>query len=141
MSQINYFYEDTDFIINNQEAYTNWIIKSVKSENHTIQSINYIFCSDEYLLQINREYLKHDYYTDIITFNNSKINEKIESDIFISIDRVKENAYSNDSSFEKELSRVMIHGILHLVGYNDKSKEQQKKIRVKENAYISLFDF
>lgn len=141
MSQINYFYEDTDFIINNQEAYTNWIIKSVKSENHTIQSINYIFCSDEYLLQINREYLKHDYYTDIITFNNSKINKKIESDIFISIDRVKENAYSNDSSFEKELSRVMIHGILHLVGYNDKSKEQQKKIRVKENAYISLFDF
>ena len=138
MSEINYFYEDTNFILDNQDILSVWIGNTIQSEDHKLNSINYIFCSDEHLLEVNKEYLNHDYYTDIITFNNSETEFEVESDIFISIDRVKDNSNSNKCSFEIELNRVMIHGVLHLIGYNDKTEAEQKEMREKENAYLSL---
>jgi len=141
MNKINYFYEDTTFILDHKEALAKWIIQSIEFENHTLNSINYVFCSDQYLRQINRKYLDHDYYTDIITFNHAESEQEIESDIFISIERVEENAVTNKAELHTELSRVMIHGVLHLVGYNDKIKEEEKVMREKENAYLSLLDF
>ncbi len=141
MSPINYFYEDTGFILENQAALNTWIENTIQSENHTLVSINYIFCSDAHLLQVNRDYLNHDYYTDIITFDNSESEQELESDIFISIDRVEDNAFDNNTDFTSEIHRVMIHGVLHLIGYNDKSSEEKKEMREKENAYLSLLDF
>lgn len=114
------------------------LIRVAKDENRKIEHINFIFCNDEYLLKINQEYLHHDYYTDIITFDNSEKKGIIESDIFISIDRIKENAFLNSVDFYQELFRVMIHGVLHLVGFNDKSPGDKKIMTEKENAYLSL---
>ena len=99
---------------------------------------NFIFCSDTFLLNINREYLSHDTFTDIITFDNSDSPEQIETDIFISIDRVKENASHLNIEFEKELHRVMIHGILHLVGYKDKTQKEKEIMRARENEALEL---
>ena len=98
--------------------------------------INYIFCSDDYLLNINNEYLQHDYYTDIITFDYSE--EVISSDIFVSIDRIIDNAKTNSVSFQSELHRVIIHGVLHLVGYNDKTDGEQTIMTQKEDFYLQL---
>lgn len=138
MNPINYFYEDTSFLLEHKEAHTSWLIEAIHTEKHSLNSINYIFCSDKHLLEINQTYLNHDFYTDIITFDNSEEEGKIESDIFISVDRVKENARFNNSDYKTELKRVMIHGVLHLVGYNDKTPEEQSVMREKENAYLSL---
>ena len=103
-----------------------------------LSNINYIFCSDDYLLTINQEHLNHDYYTDIITFDLSEKENNIESDIFISIDRVKENAKNNHVKFHIELYRVLIHGVLHLLGFNDKNEEEKLIMREKEDACLSL---
>lgn len=138
MDSIHYFFEDIDFKLDNSNKISSWISDVISKEKYNLTSINYIFCSDEHLLKVNREYLKHDYYTDIITFNNSEDDNHIESDLFISIDRVTENAKVNVEPFDKELNRVMIHGVLHLLGYNDKTKEEQIMMREKENAYLSL---
>jgi rRNA maturation RNase YbeY len=110
-----------------------------KKEKVAIEAINYIFCSDEYLLQINKEYLKHDYYTDIITFRLSTQKEPIISDIYISIDRVSDNAKDLKITYHDELLRVIIHGALHLCGYKDKNKADQKLIREMEDKYLKLF--
>jgi rRNA maturation RNase YbeY len=141
MDSIHYFFEDIDFKLDNSNKISSWVSDVISKEKYSLISINYVFCSDEHLLEVNREYLSHDYYTDIITFNNSEADNQIESDVFISIDRVVENAKINDDSFDKELNRVMIHGVLHLLGYNDKTKEQQIMMREKENAYLSLLKF
>ncbi len=138
MEEINFFNEEIKFDLINADNIRKWITSVVKSEHSTIETINYIFCSDEYLLKVNQEYLNHDYYTDIITFDNSEIAGAISSDIFISIDRVEENANINQSDFDNELHRVMIHGVLHLVGYKDKTDEDKIIMRAKEDAYISL---
>ena len=136
-TSILFFTEEIDFKLSQEEKILNWIHQIISTENAEVALLNYIFGSDEYILEINKEYLNHDYYTDIITFPLSQ--SPIESDIFISIDRVKDNAASFSKSFKSELLRVIAHGLLHLIGYNDKSEEEQQIMRAKENEYIELF--
>lgn len=136
---INIFFEETpEFDLTNLKIEQN-IEKLAESENQTLGDISYILCSDNYLLEINRQYLNHDYFTDVITFDYSEENV-ISGDIFISVDTVADNAKEYNVTFEKELERVMVHGVLHLVGYNDKSDSEVKQMRAKENQYLSLFD-
>ena len=115
-----------------------WLENTVKTEGYDLISLSYIYCSDEYLYKINLEYLEHDYYTDIITFDNSEDQASIEGDLFISVDRVTENAKNQSISFSEEINRVMIHGVLHLLGYKDKTDAEKLIMREKENAYLSL---
>lgn len=135
---INFFSESVDFEINNKKNTSIWITDSIQAENKSIGEINYIFCSDDYLLNLNQEYLNHDTFTDIITFNYVK-DETISGDLFISIDRIHENAKTAQVDFEHELHRVMIHGILHLIGYDDKSPSDAQEIRAKEDFYLALY--
>lgn len=141
MNDIFFFNEDIEFQLNSPQSYANWIKHVVQQEGRQLRCLNYIFCSDEYLLNINTEYLDHHYYTDIITFNNSDDSIHVEADLFISIDRIKDNAQNLGVTFQSELRRVMVHGVLHLVGYDDKSKDDQLRMREKENAYLSLPQF
>ena len=117
----------------------NWLIQVAKIDGKTISNITYIFCSDEYLLDINQKYLGHDYYTDIITFPYKEITD-IESDIYISLDRVKDNASEYNVAFQNELLRVIVHGLLHLMGYGDKTEEESILMRLKEDQCIELYD-
>ncbi|SNS46367.1 rRNA maturation RNase YbeY [Ekhidna lutea] len=135
---IQFYSEETDFSLTKPTETSDWITEVIRAHDHKLSEISYVFCSDDYLLEINKEHLKHDYYTDIITFDNSEEEGIIESDIFISIDRVRENAQTQSTSFEHELNRVMIHGVLHLLGFGDKTEEQQKVMREKEDACLSL---
>lgn len=132
---ISFFYE-TDFKINQPRIWKNWIKDSVRKEGYEVGEINYIFCDDEYLLQINQEYLNHDYYTDVIGFQYSE-DKKLSGDIYISVQRVADNANDNQIDFKNELARVVIHGILHFMNYKDKTLEQAKKMRERESYYIS----
>ena len=128
--------EDIDFQLNHAEVLPLWINKIIDVEKNQPGNINFIFCSDPYLLEINKKYLEHDYLTDIITFQQSELS--IEGDIFISIDRVKDNAARLNISFEEELHRVMAHGILHLLGYKDKSPEDKLQMTHKEDWALSI---
>lgn len=135
---VNFFFEDIDeFEIKKLDVEKN-IEKLVTNENKILGDVNYILCSDAYLLDINRQYLNHDYYTDVISFDYCEENV-ISGDIFISVDTVADNAKEYGTTFENELERVMIHGVLHFVGYNDKSDDEVKVMRAKENQYLSLF--
>ena len=134
---INFNFEN-DFEFANTELYVNWISLVVTSESYVLGEINYIFCNDDYLHKINLEYLNHDTLTDIITFDNT-VGKVINSDIFISTERVKDNANDYNVSFHDELLRVMIHGILHLCGYKDKTDTQATLMRSKEDEKIQLF--
>lgn len=116
-----------------------WLETCVNREGYSHQEINYIFCSDEYLLDINRKHLNHDYYTDIITFDLSELPKQLEADIFISIDRVRENAAEQEEEFEMELNRVLVHGILHLMGYRDKTDAEKLVMRSLENKELALY--
>lgn len=140
MENIHFFEEDISFHLEEPNKIINWIQQIINQHQQSLEEINYIFCSDSYLLNINQEYLNHDTYTDIVTFNNSEESNKIESDIFISIDRIKENANSYNKSFEHELYRVMIHGVLHLLGFDDKTEEEKLVMREKEEACLSLLN-
>jgi len=135
---ISFFTEGVELEEIDYKKIKNWIVLVAKNENFSISNVIYVFSTDEYLLKINKEYLKHDYYTDIITFPYSN-NSKIEAEIFISIDRVIENAKLFNNSFKEELLRVIIHGILHIVGYNDSTENEKKKMRKKENLYLDYF--
>ena len=135
---IYFFEEDISFKLERPRKTTTWLKSVIEDQNKHLDTINYIFCSDEYLFTVNQTYLKHNTYTDIITFNNSEDPAVISGDIFISIDRVKDNARQLAVSFDSELHRVLVHGILHLVGYNDKTPRQKVTMRNKENAYLSL---
>jgi rRNA maturation RNase YbeY len=117
----------------------NWIKDLIIKEGFNLVELNYVFVSDEALLVINRKYLNHDTYTDIITFDNSENNNQIEGDIFISIERIKENSVIFNNNFETELLRVMAHGVLHLCGYGDKKEKEVKIMREKENFYIQSY--
>ena len=141
MPSIEFFYEDISFQLLNPELTRDWVQGVIEQEGHSLESLNYVFCSDEYLRKINLEYLNHDYYTDIVTFDNSEKKKLIEGDVFISIDRIQDNADSHSSPFLHELHRVIIHGVLHLTGYNDTSNDEKKVMREKENAYLSLLKF
>ena len=134
-SEIDYHIEGIDFDLAQAEMLSNWIKKTIAAEGQVLESLNFIFCSDEYLHKINVDYLNHDTLTDVITFPYSEIN--VEGDIFISIDRIRENAINFDTTFETELHRVMIHGVLHLCGYGDKTEAEAQQMRAKEAEYLS----
>ena len=134
---ISFNYE-IDYEISEETIYTNWISSVLISENKSEGEINYTFCDDEYLVEINQQYLNHDTLTDIISFDYSLGNE-IHGDIYISIERVRENADEFKVSFEEELKRVMIHGILHYCGYKDKAESDELLMRSKEDEKIKLF--
>jgi probable rRNA maturation factor len=136
---IHFFSEEVNFNLAQKQNRKNWLKKIAAAENFQIGELNYIFCSDEYLYQINVDYLAHHTYTDIITFDNSEEERKIDGDIFISIDRVRDNATKHHQSEEEELSRVIAHGLFHLMGYKDKSKNQSELMRLKEEFAINLF--
>ena len=134
---ISFNYE-TDFELVNEEAFKNWIIDIVDSEASAVGEINYVFCDDDYLHKINVEYLNHDTLTDIISFDYT-VGNLIQGDIFISIERVKDNANDFKVSFEEELKRVMAHGVLHYCGYKDKTDADAELMRQKEEEKIKLF--
>jgi len=134
---INFNYE-TEFELSNEEAYANWLSNVIQSEDKSEGDINYIFCDDEYLLEINQQYLDHDTLTDIISFDYSVGNE-LHGDIFISIERVADNAADFGVSFDEELKRVLVHGVLHYCGYKDKSDADEKLMRQKEEEKMKLF--
>lgn len=135
---IQFFFENIEeFLLPNRVE--EWIEQLISTEEKKTGNINYIFCDDEYLLNVNQDFLNHDYYTDVITFDYVK-GKTISGDIFISITRIKENAITlSDNDFERELIRVLAHGVLHLCGYKDKSEGDQKIMRAKENFYIDRF--
>jgi len=133
------FNYETNFILNNEEQLTNWVESCIVSNKFKVGEINYIFCDDVYLHKLNVEFLQHDTYTDIISFDNT-MGRFISGDIFISIDRVKENSTVFTSSFEDELHRVMIHGVLHYMGYNDKTIEEKEMMRSKEDQCLFLLN-
>jgi probable rRNA maturation factor len=132
------FFSETDFSLDQPEVFSKWINTVLKSEGFTEGDISYVFCDDEYLHKINLEYLNHDTLTDIISFDYS-VGKQIHGEIYISIERVKENALEFNEPFEKELQRVVIHGILHFMGYKDKSPEEEELMRKKENEAIAAF--
>ena len=136
---INFQFEDSKFQFSDLEKVENWINQTIENEKCFTGNVTYIFCSDNYLLDVNRKYLNHDYFTDVITFDYVK-NGKISGDIFISIDRITENAKIFNVSRENELLRVMIHGVLHLIGYDDQTDEQEAEIRSKEDFYLNIYN-
>jgi probable rRNA maturation factor len=138
---IYFFTEDTSYQLKQRTEIRTWLKSIAKKEKYGILELNYIFCSDEYLLQMNKDFLDHDYYTDIITFDNSEVKGKIEGDIFISIDRVRDNAKQQKTSLKDELHRVLTHGLLHLTGYKDKTAKEKEIMRKKEDASLSLRTF
>jgi rRNA maturation RNase YbeY len=136
---LNFFSEDVDFDLPRPLKTKKWIKKTSESEGYKISDLNYIFCSDEYLLEINKQYLDHDYFTDIITFDNSEEDNVLEGDIYISVDRVRENAETFHADFETEMCRVLVHGLLHLMGYEDSDESLKKLMRAKEDEYLIQF--
>jgi rRNA maturation RNase YbeY len=138
---IEFLVEDVDFKLSDAEELTSWIERVAEVHEYEIVQLTYIFCSDEYLHKVNVEYLDHDTYTDVITFDNADDADIIEGDIFISVDRVRENAVIHGVSFRDELHRVMIHGVLHLLGYADKDLLSQTAMRKKEDDCLLLRTF
>lgn len=128
---------ETKFKLSNESQLTDWIISIINSESFKVGDINYIFCSDDFLHDLNVKYLKHDTLTDIISFDY-KVGKELHGDVYISIDRVKENAEEFEVTFTEELHRVIIHGILHFCGYKDKTKEESKLMRSKEEGALKL---
>ena len=136
---ISFFSEDTDFQLLDQKLVSEWIFQIVKRHKFTIAQIDFIFCSDEYLRKINKDYLNHDYYTDIITFPyHPEGSKEIFSDIYISVDRVQENSEEFKCTFIDELHRVMIHGVLHLLGFDDKEEKSKSEMRRAEDLALAL---
>ncbi len=138
MASVRFFSEEIKFRLPNSRNTASWIKNTVKSEKKELGELNFIFCSDEYLRLINNQYLKHNTLTDIITFDHSEVANIIEGDIYISVERVTENAIIFKSEFLQELNRVIVHGVLHLIGYTDKSAKDKSIMRRKEDAYLSL---
>ncbi|MBT8282216.1 MAG: rRNA maturation RNase YbeY [Muriicola sp.] len=134
---IDYVYK-TNYTIVKETEYTEWFKRVIDSEAKHLSELCFVLTNDEEVLEINQEYLGHNYYTDIITFNYNK-GKEILGDIFISLDRVKENAIEYNVDFEQELKRVMVHGILHLLGYNDETEEEKSKMRKLENLKMEMF--
>ena len=135
---IHFFNEDIEYRLQDQEKTVLWVNNILTKEGYSAENINYVFCSDDHLQQINIEYLNHDTYTDIVTFDNTENEHSIEADIFISIDRVQENAKKLSQKEDDELHRVIIHGLLHILGYSDKTAQDKQAMREKEDACLSL---
>jgi rRNA maturation RNase YbeY len=138
-SKVCFFFQEVKASLANRNILKKYIQSVFKKEGKKLDSLNFIFCSDMVLLKINRKYLKHDLYTDIITFDLSEI-DAIRGEIYISIDRVRENAIKFGISFKSELHRVIFHGVLHLCGYNDKTRSEMKTIREKEDNYLNKYN-
>ena len=132
------FVYNIDFKLNNELTHKEWLVKAVNLEGYSLQNIVYAFFDDEALKQLNTKFLNHNYYTDVISFNDSE-DHSLKGNIAISIERVKENAKEFSSSFDDELRRVMIHGLLHFMGYNDQTEDEIKAIRAKEEKMLRLF--
>jgi probable rRNA maturation factor len=136
---IYFFSEEINFELKEKLIRKRWLKSIATKAGFNIRELNYVFCSDEYLYRMNLEYLNHETYTDIITFDNSEKEFDIAGDIFVSIDRVGENAKTHDQKVETELNRVLVHGLLHLMGYKDKTKEESTLMRQKEEESINLY--
>jgi probable rRNA maturation factor len=136
---MDFFSEDIKFLPDHQEKLRQWISKVIESEGKTPGPVSFIFCSDEFLLKMNIEHLQHDYYTDIITFDYCE-GKVVSGDLFISVDRVRDNASEMDIPFEVELHRVMVHGVLHLLGYGDKTETEEKAMRIREDRHLAKLD-
>lgn len=134
---ISYYFQDTDFKFRDRRRTNEWLKLAAESEIRRIGNISIIFCSDNYVLDINQKYLQHDYFTDIITFDYCE-GDRLSGDLFISVDSVRENSVEFGTEFKDELNRVIIHGLLHLVGYDDHTETDIKLMRSKENYYLSL---
>ena len=134
---VRYYCEDIKFLFKNKLANNRWLKMVAGSEIKTLGDISIIFCSDNYILDVNIRYLHHDYFTDVITFDYCE-GDKLSGDLFISIDSVRENAIEFGTEFDEELHRVIVHGLLHLIGYDDHTPEDQKGMREKEDYYLSL---
>lgn len=132
------FFSETDFQLHNEKSISSWITQTIEAEGFSLGDITFVFCDDEALHKINLEYLNHDTLTDIISFDYT-IGKQLHGEIYISIERVKENAEDFKVTFENELLRVIIHGILHFMGYKDKTNEEQNLMRLKENNLIAQF--
>jgi len=141
MPAIHFFEEDITYKLKQKTAVRIWITETIQAEGFKLKELTYVFCSDSYLLQINQQYLDHDTYTDIVTFDNSDIAQTIIGDIFISIDRIRENASKFGVAEADELHRVIIHGALHLLGYKDKAPADKKKMTLKEDFYLNKRSF
>ena len=140
MSKIAFYFEDIQPLRLKKIVLISHIKYLINCELMIVGDLSIIFCSDDYLLNINKQYLDHDYYTDIITFNYVE-NKTISGDLFISVERITENAANYDTDMEKELLRVIFHGILHLIGYNDKTEEEKKLMKEKEDFYLNTVNF
>jgi len=139
MAAIRFLDDDSGFKLRNTRRIASWLVNVAKNEGFTVDSLAYVFCSDKTLLSMNKKFLSHDSYTDIITFDLSDgIERKICGEIYISIQRVLENADKFGCVFNEELHRVLVHGVLHLIGYNDKSPREKARMRKKEEACLSL---
>jgi len=138
--KIEFFEADIEYQLNEPDKVRQWLIDLVAEEECAIEKIQYIFCTDEYLLGINKQYLDHDYYTDIITFPLNNSTTAILSDIYISIDRVADNAKSYEVTTTKELYRVIAHGLLHLCGYGDATDDEKKTMRGREDYYLGKLE-
>ena len=136
MIMVSYFFEDINFKFNRRRLTSQWLKFTAESEIKRIGQVNIIFCSDNYILDINQKYLQHDYFTDIITFDYCE-GKTLSGDLFISVDTVRENAIFYGTEFDDELNRVIVHGLLHLIGYDDHSEEDQKTMRSKEDYYLA----
>lgn len=134
---ISFQTEGISFTLKNKQAVRGWLATVITKKGYTVGPLNYMFISDEHLLDVNKQYLNHDYYTDIITFDYTE-NKRVSGDIFISVDRVKDNAGKYNSTFEEELHRVMVHGVLHLMGQKDKSKADAEAMRKAEDSALKL---
>ena len=134
------FYSETDFNIEDTKALSHWISEIILHENHELGDLTYVFCDDAYLHKLNLQFLNHDTLTDIISFDNS-LGKQIHGEIYISVERVKENAGTYQVAFLEELHRVIIHGVLHFCGYKDKTKKQQETMSCKENEALDLRTF
>jgi probable rRNA maturation factor len=138
-NSIHFFFKDVSSTLRNRKQLKDFITFLFKTEKRHIENLNYIFCTDKFVRKINREYLKHDFYTDVISFDLSNTPGKIIGDIYISRDRIKENSSRFKASISRELHRVIFHGALHLCGYNDKSALQKKIMKEKEDYYLNLY--
>ena len=138
-SKVCFFFQGAKVSLDNRTQLKKYIESIFKKEGKKLESINYIFCTDKAVLEINRQFLAHDFYTDIITFGLSEAKAPIQAEVYISIDRVKENARQLGVSFKSELHRVIFHGVLHLCGYKDKSKKDIEEMRGKEEFYLKKY--
>ncbi|WP_080059660.1 rRNA maturation RNase YbeY [Spirosoma aerolatum] len=137
---IRFFNEDVPYKLPHKQAVRQWLKQQTEREGYTVGELNYIFCSDEYVLQVNRDYLQHDYYTDIITFDQSEEEGKLAGDIYISVERVVDNAAQLGVPAEQEMLRVLAHGLLHLCGYLDKGVEAEAQMRQKEEEWLRQYN-